>query len=103
MIIFLGGCLILLAGCVVFLAVHITRIAQKIFDLEESVEKSLDILDTSYRNLSRIAKYPVLYDDPIVQQAVREIARAKDSVLVVANKLMILDESLDNESKEERS
>lgn len=103
MIIFLILLIILLGICIAFLAMQLTKIANKIFQLEDSIEQSLDSLDSCYNSLSRISRYPVLYDDPVVQQAVREIAKARDTVLTVANKLMILDESSNNESKEERN
>lgn len=103
MIFFLILIVVLLCVCVAFLAMQLTKIANKIFQLEDSIEQSLDSLDSCYNSLARISRYPVLYDDPVVQQAVREIARARDTVLTVANKLMILDESSKNESKEERN
>ena len=94
--------IIVLLVIIGFLTYYVVRFANKIFELESSIESSLDILDECYGALVRISKYPVLYDDPVVQQAVREISKSRDSILVIANKLMIIDESLTNESKKER-
>lgn len=58
-----------------------------LFRIEDEINESLDLLDKSYGNLTKISNTPVFYDDPQVKMALKELNRARDAVLLIANKL----------------
>lgn len=63
------------------------KIARKVWDLEDQVEDSLDILNETHQNIARIAEMPVMSDDPTIRDVVASIAKAKNAILLVANKI----------------
>lgn len=60
----------------------------KLEDINDRVEESLDILDQSYNRLSRLLETPVLFDDPVVVEMVESAKSARDAILVVANNIV---------------
>jgi len=58
---------------------------ERLDEVNEKVEESLDVLDSSYNRLSRLLETPVLFDDPIVVEMLQSAKNARDSILVVAN------------------
>jgi hypothetical protein len=56
-------------------------------DLVDQIEESLDMLDVSYQRLAHHANVPVLSDEPIIQDVVRDIKIARNTVLAVASKV----------------
>jgi len=62
---------------------------EKFDTVTEQVEESLDIIDASYNRMANLLETPVLLDDPIVVELVQSAKNAKDSLLLVANKITI--------------
>jgi hypothetical protein len=56
-------------------------------ELVDQIEESLDMLDTCYSRLAHHSSIPVLSDEPIIQEVVRDIKLAKNTVLAVASKV----------------
>jgi phosphate uptake regulator len=64
----------------------------KLEELSEDVEESLDILDKSYFNIANILNEGfVASDDPIVKKVLNNIKSGHDAILLVANKLIQFD------------
>jgi|TARA_Y100000310_G_scaffold267266_1_gene279201 hypothetical protein len=55
--------------------------------IQDSVEKSLDVLDAKYSKISEILEIPIFFDSVEVRQVISEIQNARDSVLYVANEI----------------
>ena len=60
--------------------------------LADQIESSLDVLDDVYQRIARAAETPVMSDEPIVKELILDINRAKDAVLLVANKIVSFDQ-----------
>ena len=58
-----------------------------ILNIQDSIEKSLDILDIQYSNMSKIADTPVFFDSVEVRGVISQIKKSQDSVLAVATTL----------------
>lgn len=54
-------------------------------DLVDKIEESLDTLDQCYSRLAHHADIPVLSDEPIIQDVVSDMKRARNAVLRVAS------------------
>lgn len=65
--------------------------AEKIEELGEQVDESLDIIDDCYKRISQASETPVTSDDPVVQQFVSDVKRTKDALLLIANKVIVFD------------
>jgi hypothetical protein len=65
----------------------LVRATRIIFKFEDNINDSLDLLDKSYQALAKIAKTPVLFDDPQVKSAIKELTTARDVILLIANKM----------------
>ena len=59
--------------------------------IQDQVEKSLDILDFQYGNISKILEIPIFFDSVEVRQVISEIKTARDSILFIANELTSVD------------
>ncbi len=58
-----------------------------IIEISEALEESLDVIDRNYSNISKILEIPIFYDSYEVKSAVNSLEDARNSLLVVANKL----------------
>ena len=67
---------------------------EKIDELQEAIQASLDILVEQHEAILEKSKIEIFSDEPVVKELVRDIAIARDSVLVVAK---ILDDSIATE------
>jgi hypothetical protein len=56
-----------------------------IIDVEDGIEASLDLLDSNYKEMTRILEIPVFFDSIEVRQVIAEIEDARGTVLKVAN------------------
>jgi hypothetical protein len=74
---------VMLAGTIYLLI----KVARKVWALEEQIEESLDILDAAHQSIARAAELPVVSDDPVIQQVVGNISKAKNALLLIANKI----------------
>lgn len=70
----------------------VSKLSNLVYDLEEQVEESLDILDSSYRDIAKVINTPVFYDDPVVKQTLSSLKKAHEAVLIVANKIVSFSE-----------
>ena len=68
--------------------------AEKIDELQEAIQASLDILVEQHEVILEKSKIEIFSDEPVVKELVRDIAIARDSVLIVAK---ILDDSIATE------
>lgn len=79
----------LLLGAAVWYGVYVTRKNLELNDqrerLVDQIEESLDTLDTCYARLAHHADIPVLSDEPIIQDVVADMKRARNAVLKVAS------------------
>jgi len=81
---------ILCAGLAVLLSLSVyfnVKHGILILRIQDSIEKSLDILDYQYKKISKILEIPIFFDSVEVRQVISEIKIARDSVLFIANEL----------------
>lgn len=90
----------ILASSTIILAYFVNRLSNAVFELEEQVEESLDIIDNCYSNITEISRHPVVSDEPIVKQLLGEIRDCRYSLLLIANKLISISPG-DDDGKEE--
>ena len=60
--------------------------------VEDSIEESLDILDSRYKSVSEILEIPIFFDSIEVRQVISDIEQSRDSILKVANVLASISE-----------
>lgn len=72
--------------------------SEKLEELGDQIDESLDILDGCYQRISKAAVTPVLSDEPIVKQLISDIKLTRDAVLLVANKIVIFDSTDENKN-----
>ena len=80
----------------------LSRLSNLVYDLEEQVEESLDILNGCYRDLAKVISTPVFYDDPVIRQTISSLKKAHESILVVANKIVSFSEKKTLDKKDDR-
>jgi hypothetical protein len=81
-----------------FLAVSVARnieYMEKFEELEESLQVTIDLLEMQYQIIDQKTKVEVFSDEPLIRELVKDIATAKNAVLVSAK---ILDESINVDS-----
>ena len=76
------------------------RLGKNILTIEDQVEESLDMLDTSYQRIAEIAQMPVMSDDPFIRDVLMRIRAARDSILMIANKLVVFERETTQEIDE---
>ena len=83
---------------------YVIRFAKIILNVQEVIEKSLDVLDEKYISMSRILEKPVFFDSVEVRQVVNDIFECQATVYNIANAITNIDnlEKI-NERKEEDS
>lgn len=64
-----------------------SKLSALVYELEDQVEESLDILDSSYKSIGKVLETPVFYDDPVVKQTLASLKAAHNAILLVANKI----------------
>ena len=79
---------VLLLTALIFAVITLFRFSGFIFELEDSVEESLDILDQRHQKINDVLQIPVAGDDPMIRNIINEIKLAREAVLLVANKLV---------------
>ena len=55
-----------------------------IINVQDAIEKSLDILDQNYAKMNQIVQTPIFFDSVEVRQVISEISMARNSILAVA-------------------
>lgn len=71
---------------------HNLEMADKIDELGDQVEETLDVIDDCFQRIARVAEMPVATDDPIIQQLVSDIKYTKQALLLIANKIVTFDQ-----------
>ena len=69
--------------------------------LEESIEKSLDILNERYASMNEILQKPIFFDSLEIRQVISDIRDCHSAVLLIANILTNDMELISDESKKE--
>lgn len=93
--------IIMNVGLLVAVSIMVQRnlqLVDKLEELGEQVDESLDILNESYSKIDRATKLEVLSDEPVIVGVLKDVKKARDAVLIVANKLVIFDQ--DEEGKD---
>jgi len=99
--IILSSCLlasIFLLGISVYFNVKHGKLILKMID---SIEASLDVLDTRYESISEILEIPLFYDSPQIRQVQKDIVNCRDAILLTANILSNVETSSDDIIAEE--
>jgi len=94
------------ASLVVLLAVSVyynLKFAKIILRMEDEIGTCLDILDEKYRSLSQVLEIPIFFDSPQVRKVIDDIKTARNSLLIIANKLTSIDQEVITDAKSEES
>jgi hypothetical protein len=76
----------LILAALLFFSVRLNlKYSEKLEDVREQVEESLDVLDTCYQRAAQRAKLEVLSDEPVVRDLLDDIKITRDAILLVAN------------------
>lgn len=85
--------LLVTAGLALYVSIKRNlQLVEKVDELGDQVEESLDILDDCYHRIVKAAEIPVMSDEPVIQQLVADIKHTRHAVLLVANKLITFDQ-----------
>jgi hypothetical protein len=87
LILFLSVILLVLVIALGFSVYMNYKLSRHVLNLEDRVEESLDILDEVYERMAYIASTPLMSDEPLVRDMINAIKGARDSILLIANKL----------------
>lgn len=91
--------LLITASLIAYVFFHKSEMLfDKLEEVTEQTEKSLDILNDRYRTLSEMAQIPVLIDDPIVKKFIFEMKQSINALLLVANLMVESDENDENQN-----
>ena len=66
--------------------------------MEDAINESLDVLNTSYVNIGKVLETPIGSDDPYIKGVINEIKRSQEAILVIANQIT---EGWESEEKDE--
>lgn len=67
---------------------------EKLEQIDELVQNSLNVLQDSYNSIDRKSKLEVFFDDPVVRELVQDISNAKSAIEVISSHL---DDVVDND------
>jgi len=56
--------------------------------VQDAIEESIDIIDNSYNSINKILEIPLMYDSPQIRQVQIDIKKSRDSIMVIADKLI---------------
>ena len=62
------------------------ELVEKMDDVSNQIEESLDMINDAYASVSRHLESPVLFDDPVVIAMINDVKYARDAMLLIANK-----------------
>lgn len=65
-----------------------------ILRMQDSIEDSLDVLEKSHQKISEVLEIPIFFDSIEVRQVVGDIKRCQDSIVLVANLMSTIDQSI---------
>lgn len=82
------GCICSALSAALFLSVRKNiECFDKLEEIGNSVDETLDILDVYYKKIDKKSKLDVFSDDPVVRELLRDITDSRDAILVIANKI----------------
>lgn len=61
------------------------QLTEKLQEINDQVEESLDVLDACYQRAAERAKLEVFTDEPVVKELIEDIKLTRDAILLVAN------------------
>jgi hypothetical protein len=74
------------------------ELMEQLDEVKDQVEESLDVLDFVYGRIYDKSQIEVLSDEPLVRELLQDIKAAKDTMIIVANKIVLpLSEDEDEE------
>lgn len=85
MILALSIALSLVSIIAIVAIVFAVRYAILLMQVEDNINRCVEILDEKYRIISEIHDIPLFYDSPEVRRLIDEIGKARDSVLYIVN------------------
>lgn len=92
--------LVVLLGAALFFSLRLNlRYSEKMQEVSEQIDDSLDILDMLYQRAATRAELEVFSDDPVVKELVSDIQAARDAILLVANLVVEPFQEDDEENK----
>lgn len=68
------------------------KLEDKLDELGEQIEESLDILNDCYQRIAKVAETPIAMDDPVIRQLLNDIRYVRHAILLIANKVVTFDE-----------
>lgn len=74
--------LVLLLGVSIYYNIKFALI---LINMEDALEKSLDVLDQRYASMSKVLEIPLFFDSPQIRQVIDDIRQSRDSILYIAN------------------
>lgn len=85
---------ILILGTLLVASVYYNwKFAKIILSAEDAIEESLDVFDTSYAELAKLAEKEIFFDSPEIRHAIDIIRLSRDSVHFVASTLASFDDA----------
>ena len=78
---------IITLSLLIFAGVLLWRAGKILMLIEDNIQKSCDVLDSSYLKISEIANTPILFDSPEIRGVLEEIKSARTAVLFAANNI----------------
>jgi hypothetical protein len=90
--------IVILVALLVFCCYHCFRLAKIVLNMEDAINESLDVLNTSYVNIGKVLETPIGSDDPYIKGVINEIKRSQEAILVIANQIT---EGWESEEKDE--
>jgi len=87
-------CLCLVIGLVWSLRLNLSY-ADKMEEIRDQVDQSLDVLNTFYQRAVSRAELEVMSDEPVIRELVADLQGSRDAILLVAN--LIVDPLQDDE------
>lgn len=90
--------IVILVALLVFCCYHCYRLAKIVLNMEDAINESLDVLNTSYVNIGKVLETPIGSDDPYIKGVINEIKRSQEAILVIANQIT---EGWESEEKDE--
>ena len=82
----LAACVLLLLSTFVF-AFYAYKFGVTILKVEDAVEECLDVLDERYASISEVLEIPLFDDSPQIKTVHKDIKRARNAILNIANVL----------------
>ena len=65
-----------------------------ILRMQDSIEDSLDVLENSHQKISEVLEIPIFFDSNEVRQVIGDIKKCQDSIVLVADLMSTIDQSI---------